>query len=142
MKNKNAWNWVIFIAIVLIIVVIGYLILRVPNNTNGNLYSNNNSNGNPAANEGTTTGTNPQTFDIAIQNFAFSPSTITINQGDTITWTNMDSSTHTVTSDSGSELASGNIPDGQTFSHTFNTVGTFDYHCSIHPMMKGEVIVQ
>jgi len=83
-----------------------------------------------------------KTENIAITNFAFSPATITINKGDTIVWTNMGSVSHTVTSDSGNELASSSLPNGQTYSHTFNIIGTFSYHCSIHTMMKGTVTVQ
>jgi amicyanin len=79
---------------------------------------------------------------IEIKNFAFSPSTLTIKVGETVTWTNSDSTSHTITSDSGSELDSGSISSGQTYSHTFNTIGTFDYHCSIHTSMKGKVVVE
>lgn len=82
------------------------------------------------------------THDIAISNFAFSPSTLTISSGDTVIWTNMDSMSHTVTSDSGSELSSSTISNGATYSHTFNTAGTYSYHCSIHTTMKGTIIVQ
>jgi amicyanin len=84
----------------------------------------------------------PSANSVDIKNFAFSPSTLTIKVGETVTWTNDDSTSHTVTSDSGSELGSGSISPGQTYSHTFNTAGTFDYHCSIHTSMKGEVIVE
>lgn len=79
---------------------------------------------------------------IEISNFAFSPSTLTINKGDTVVWTNKDSATHTVTSDSGNELKSGNIETSNTYSHTFNDLGTFSYHCSIHTSMHGKIIVQ
>jgi plastocyanin len=84
----------------------------------------------------------PKTLSVNIQNFAFSPNSLTINKGDSVVWTNMDSSSHTVTSDSGSELKSGTLSNGQTYTHTFNTAGTFTYHCSIHPMMTAEIIVQ
>lgn len=78
---------------------------------------------------------------VEIKNFAFSPVTITISKGQTVTWTNMDSAPHTVTSTSGI-FDSGSIGNGQTFSYTFNTAGTFEYYCTIHPSMPhGEVIV-
>lgn len=83
----------------------------------------------------------PNAETITIQNLAFTPSTITIKVGDTITWTNKDSMAHTVTSDSGTELNSNTLSTGQTYSHTFNTVGTYNYHCSIHLSMKATVIV-
>lgn len=88
-----------------------------------------------------TTTTVQQAAAVTIQNFAFNPSQITVNKGDTVIWTNEDSFTHTVVSDSGSEINSPALSSGQAYSHTFNTAGTFDYHCSLHPSMKGKVIV-
>jgi len=84
----------------------------------------------------------PQTNNITIQDFAFSPLTLTIHAGDTVVWTNQDAMGHTVTSDSGGELNSSTIPGGGTYSHTFAAAGTYSYHCSIHPSMKGTIIVQ
>jgi plastocyanin len=80
--------------------------------------------------------------DIKISNFAFFPSSITIHPGETITWTNDDSAAHTIVSDSGAEIGSSSLSKGQSYSHTFNTPGTYNYRCSIHPSMKGTVIVQ
>ena len=78
--------------------------------------------------------------------FAFSPASITIKVGTTVTWTNTTSVPHTVTSDDGSTFDSGiNTPiaaSGGTFSFTFTKAGTFTYHCQIHPFMKATVIVQ
>ncbi|GEM_PF-1585770 len=82
-----------------------------------------------------------QTLSIDIKNFAFATTTITINKGDTIIWTNQDPAGHTVTSDSGSELASSTINKGESYTHTFNTVGTFAYHCIPHSGMKATVVV-
>ena len=83
-----------------------------------------------------------QTNNIEIANSAFSPAELTIKVGDTITWTNRDSASHTVTSDSGTEISSDSLSNGQTYSYTFNTAGTFEYHCTIHPSMKAKIIVQ
>lgn len=88
-----------------------------------------------------TTPSNTQSNEISIKGFAFSPSTISIKVGDTLTWTNQDSTSHTVTSDSGSELSSATLSQGQTYSHTFNTAGTYSYHCTFHSGMKAKVIV-
>ena len=88
-----------------------------------------------------TAGSSPTTHYIDIQNYAFSPSTITINVGDTIVWTNYDAASHTVTSDDGI-FNSGSITQGNTWSYTFTNAGTFGYHCSPHPGMTGTVIVQ
>jgi plastocyanin len=83
---------------------------------------------------------NPNT--VTIKNFAFSPSVLTVSSGTTVTWVNEDSTVHTVTSDSGSELNSGEVPSGQSYTHTFNTAGTFSYHCSIHTSMKAQIVVE
>lgn len=83
---------------------------------------------------------NPNT--VTIKSFAFNPSTLTVSAGTTVTWTNEDPTIHTVTSDSGNELDSGQIPSGQSYSHKFNTSGTFSYHCSIHTSMKAQIVVE
>jgi plastocyanin len=79
-------------------------------------------------------GGNP-THLVTIQNFAFSPATMTVSPGDTVTWRNSDSAPHTVTSDTGSELSSPTIGQGQTYQHVFANAGSFSYHCSIHSTM-------
>ncbi len=78
--------------------------------------------------------------DVAIASFAFSPNSITIAPGDTVTWTNNDGTTHTVTGNNGS-WGSANLANGQTFTHQFNETGDFAYHCSIHTSMTGVVHV-
>ncbi len=83
------------------------------------------------------TGTNA----VSIQNYAFSPSTLTVSSGTTITWTNTDSVSHNLVSDSGA-FESPTIANGQTYSYTFNTPGTYSYHCGIHPSMKATIVVQ
>ena len=72
----------------------------------------------------------------------YSPSTITVVIGvnNTVTWMNNDAVPHTVTSDTG-VFDSGAISQGGTFSYTFTTPGTYNYHCSYHPWMHGTVIV-
>jgi predicted lipoprotein with Yx(FWY)xxD motif len=81
------------------------------------------------------------TVQVTIQNFAFSPQTITVAPGTTVTWTNKDSQDHTVTSDSDAWPDSGNLATNKTFSHTFANAGTYTYHCALHPYMTGKVIV-
>lgn len=114
---------------------------------NGQTNSNNNaapSNNLPTTPSTTTTpASSGSQVEVEIQNFAFVPQDITINKGDTVTWRNMDSATHTVVSTSGSEINSGSLAaNGGTYSHTFKTAGNYDYHCSIHPSMKGAIIVK
>jgi plastocyanin len=76
--------------------------------------------------------------DVSIQNSAYNPASVQISTGDTVKWTNMDSTTHTVT---GSTFESGNINKGQSYQFQFTEPGTYSYTCSIHPTMKGTVIV-
>ena len=78
---------------------------------------------------------------VTIQNFAFSPASLTIKKGDVVTWTNQDSAPHQVTSDNG-KFQGPAISKSETYSFTFNETGTFPYHCAIHPMMKGTITVQ
>ncbi len=77
----------------------------------------------------------------------FVPETLTVSKGTTVSWTNEDTTLHTVTSgsaesgNSGTEFDSSYLAAGKTFQHPFNTAGTFDYYCTLHPYMKGKVVV-
>lgn len=77
---------------------------------------------------------------VNIDGFAFVPATLTVSAGATVTWTNRDEEPHTVAASDGSFHSPG-MGTGATFSHTFPAAGTFDYVCSIHPMMHGTVVV-
>jgi plastocyanin len=81
---------------------------------------------------------------IAISNFAFSPATLTVKPGTTVTWTNQDGVAHTIASDAGSPVAftSDSLANGASYRFTFTQPGTYAYHCSIHPSMKGTIVVQ
>lgn len=78
---------------------------------------------------------------VDIKGSAFNPSVITISRGTKVTWTQSDSTAHTVTSIESNILNSQALSKGQTYSYTFNRSGTFEYGCSIHPSMKGRVTV-
>ncbi len=78
------------------------------------------------------------TVDVGIYDFYFSPTPVTINVGDTVIWTNHGSVDHTSTSDTGL-WDSGYIAPGGTYSFTFSSAGTYDYHCAIHTYMHGVV---
>jgi plastocyanin len=77
---------------------------------------------------------------VEIKNFAFNPASLTASVGAKVTWTNQDTTGHTVTADDGS-FDSKEFPNGQTFSQTFSKAGTFAYHCTIHTTMKGTIVV-
>ena len=83
------------------------------------------------------------TSNVNISGFAFVPQNLLIQVGDTVIWTNNDGTPHTVTStDLTGELDSGTISNGDTYTHVFNTVGTFSYRCELHPSMTGSVSVE
>lgn len=117
----------IIVLIVLIIVATGayYLVF----NPNSNIDTN------PSATS------NVLTPSVKIENFSFNPSTLTIKTGTQATWTNNDNVPHTITSDSDNLLNSPTLSPGQSFSFTFKNPGTTNYHCNLHPIMKGEVVV-
>ena len=80
---------------------------------------------------------------------AYSPNELTVAVGTTVVWRNDDTLFHTVTSGTSTDSSgspdgifdSGNIEAGQSWEHTFNDEGTFDYHCTPHPWMRGTVEV-
>lgn len=84
------------------------------------------------------------TQEVLIQGFAFVPSTLTINVGDTVNWTQKDAIQHTSTSDaSPPDWNSGLLTLNQSYSFTFNAAGTFPYHCIPHALtMHGSVTVR
>jgi plastocyanin len=87
------------------------------------------------------TGGNANSNAVNISGMAFSASSITVTKGTKVTWTNNDNMTHTVSADDNT-FDSGDMGNSATFSHVFNTVGTFNYHCKYHSSMTGSVIVK
>ena len=83
----------------------------------------------------------PSQANVNISGFAFVPQTLSVPPGTTVTWTNNDSTSHTIASND-NLFQSGALAKGATFSHTFAQKGTFNYHCSIHPSMTGKIIVE
>ena len=80
--------------------------------------------------------------DVVIDNFSFSPKTLTVPVGATVTWTNHDSVSHVVASANDHFKKSPVLKTGQHFSNTFATAGTYSYFCSIHPRMTAKIIVK
>ena len=77
---------------------------------------------------------------ITIRDYSFLPATLTIKKGTTVTWTNDDIAKHTVTGDQGGPSSSF-FGKGQSYSYTFDTPGTYPYHCEPHPYMTAAIIV-
>ena len=79
-------------------------------------------------------------------NACYSPATITINAGDTVEWKNTDTAAHTVTGGSPADGPSGVFDSSlimgkASFENTFDTAGSYDYFCMVHPWMVGNVQV-
>jgi plastocyanin len=79
--------------------------------------------------------------EVKIDNFSFSPQTLTIKAGTTVIWTNRDDIPHTVVSDD-KVFKSKVLDTDEKFSFTFDKAGNFPYFCSVHPKMTAKVIVQ
>ena len=79
---------------------------------------------------------------VSIAGFAFVPATITVNAGQSITWTNTDPVAHTTTSDDRTSWDSGDLGPNASFTTTFSQPGTYAYHCTVHPFIRGTVIVK
>lgn len=123
MKNKSV-IWIGIILVILAIGIGGYFIYSSYSKTN-------NTNNSQTATPGT----------VNIQNFSFSPGTITIKKGETVTWQNNDSFIHRIVADDNS-FDLGDMTGGGTSKHTFNDIGTFNYHCAVHTYMTGSVVVK
>lgn len=82
----------------------------------------------------------PETFDVDITNFAFSPDSLTVQVGDTVRFTNNDSSSHTASEENGA-FNTGTLSPGETVEIVFNEAGTFDYFCAFHTHMTGSITV-
>lgn len=81
------------------------------------------------------------TVQVAIFNYKFDPETVTVPVGTTVTWTNKDEIPHTVASTDNSFKGSGGLDTGDSYSYTFTKPGTYSYYCTLHPFMKGTVVV-
>jgi plastocyanin len=79
---------------------------------------------------------------VNMKNMAFMPAAMTIGLGSKVRFTNADNVNHSVISDSGNELSSPILENGDSYDHVFDKLGTFDYHCGLHPSMKAKIIVK
>ncbi len=84
-----------------------------------------------------------QTTTVDIKDFAYTPTKIQVKKGTTVTWINQDTIGHDITPDRENDnfRASELLDKGETYTFTFNEAGTYTYHCSPHPYMKGTVEV-
>jgi plastocyanin len=78
---------------------------------------------------------------VHIRDDAFTPASITVHVGDSVTFVNDDDDAHTATADDGSWDSEG-LNQGEKWTHTYAKAGTIKYHCTVHPMMHGIVVVK
>ncbi len=93
----------------------------------------------PGASQPNDTGNKSQ---VNIDNFSFTPATLTVPVGAKVTWTNKDDVPHTVVSTTNAFPHSPTLDTDESFSYAFAKAGTYEYHCSVHPKMVGRVVVQ
>ncbi|GAA1031518.1 MULTISPECIES: cupredoxin domain-containing protein [Amycolatopsis] len=80
---------------------------------------------------------------VMMQDYAYSPASLTVHVGDTVTWIQHDTAPHdVVTTSAPVAFRSPQLSQGQTWNYTFRTPGTYSYYCSVHPDMRAQVIVQ
>ncbi|WP_229390311.1 cupredoxin family copper-binding protein [Methanosarcina sp. DH2] len=96
-------------------------------------------NGEAAGTEETVTGAESEIIDIEIRDYKYIPQNLTVKVGQTVRWTNNDTVLHDVV---GSSIESEYLQKGETFTYTFEEVGTYQYICTLHPWMEGEVIAE
>jgi plastocyanin len=83
----------------------------------------------------------PSPGTVTIDNFMFSPVTIEVPRGTTVTWVNKDDIPHVVASTS-NKFRSRAIDTDGTYTFTFTAPGTYEYFCSVHPKMTGKIVVK
>lgn len=79
--------------------------------------------------------------EVIVENFTFKPKEVVVSAGEKVTWIQKDRAPHTATANNGS-FDSGRLTKGDKFTHTFSKKGIYDYLCTIHPSMRGKIIVK
>lgn len=127
-SKKPIWQWLLIYAVIGAVVYgIVYFFLL-----NKSQYSYTNT---------TSSIESPSSNTVTIANLKYAPASLTVKAGEKVTWLNNDSVSHTVTFDD-SVFDSGVLGNGDSATYTFETPGTYTYHCTIHPSMKGTVVVK
>ena len=143
MQNKR--NLVVLVVIAFVVIVGGVLALsmRKAPQTNSNNTASQTSMSHEQMSSGSSGSSPTATDTVTIENYAFSPESITVKVGTKVTWTNKDSVGHTVTADKPSADAPNSdvFMQGKSYSFTFTKAGTYNYHCTPHPYMKATVTV-
>lgn len=138
-NKRPLWQWVL-IYLVIGVVIYGIIYYFVFAKKGGSNYSQPQQSMNTKQQTTTPTNTAP-TNTVQISNFSFSPTTLTVKMGSTVTWQNQDSVGHSATADNNS-FDTGVISPGLSGTATFTKPGNYDYHCSVHPSMHATIVVQ
>ncbi len=129
------------VVIIIVIVALGGGGYAVYHNSHKSKSTSASSNVDHMNSSSSTKSSSTNTSSVTIANFAFSPTDITVKKGTKVTWTNNDGTTHIIAGDTSDGPSNGTVAPGQSYSFTFDTVGTFKYHCAIHSSMTGSVTV-
>jgi plastocyanin len=127
--------------IIIVIVLVALAAVVALGRNKPETSTNNTSQPSNASSTNDTTTQPVNTDSVSIKDMTFSPASITVKKGTTVTWTNQDGTSHTVTADGDNGPESGTLTDGKSYSFTFNSAGTFTYHCNFHSSMQGTVTV-
>jgi plastocyanin len=93
----------------------------------------------PAAGKNLPASSNPE--QVVVENFSFQPGTLTVKAGTIVTWVNHDDEPHTV-DENNKTFKSGTLDTDAKFSYKFTSPGSYNYFCSLHPRMTGQIIVK
>ena len=138
--NQNT-RTALIVLVVLIVAAVGYVVVRARSHSKTPSVASTASPTAGSENSDQASSVTPNKVDIG--DMAFVPASITVKAGTAVSWLNTDSVQHTVTADTPSDNAPASqaFGLGETYVFLFTTPGTYTYHCSIHPSMKGTVIV-
>jgi plastocyanin len=131
------------IGVVVLIIIVLVVVLLASGHTNAPKPSPSSPTPSPSPSATASVAPTPAaTNTVTITNYAFTPANITVTKGTTVKWVNNDVVAHTVTETDGKTGPnSGDLNQNQSYSFTFDEVGTFKYNCSLHPYMTGTVTV-
>jgi len=95
-----------------------------------------------SANQGAAPAKGPQTYVVAIHGLKFEPPVLTVKPGDTVRWENQDIVPHNAVSRETKEFDTGTMAVGASSKYEASNKGTFFYSCTLHPNMRGRLVVQ
>ena len=134
--KRPVWQWIaIYLVVGLVVYALIYYVFIAKKGGNGYGAANTNQPANPTSSVMATQNS------VQIVNSSFSPASLTVKVGDTVTWTNQDSMGHSATADDNS-FDTGVLDQGKSGTVTFSKAGTYTYHCKIHSSMHGTITVQ